>query len=633
MKSRKIVLVSSIVASSLVIGASVFILNKNKSMINLLNANEIHPGTIVIDVNDANLHPEYGYIEVDSEAGNTFQFDLHGVTIKDGYFEMQESGSYLTNHQLLNGLTELRFFTPDSMQNINLGISLNYETSMDFEERKIAPSQDSISFTDYNPGRFYIETLTSEPFKFSKLIINYECVADTPSFTIKRLENHGQVNGYQVNTVDCLFIPVGNNLSTISLNGCYVYPESGKDFAISDSFVSNLSVAYKSSESTVGLEGSYPATLSFSYGGATYSSDEVYIVGYDHVSYTLEDFYLNDYEVLRQDTDSVIPDDFTLSTYGDLLFYNSSDVEIDHFDSNLSYVPITEAMIVESDSDRFTGMGQHKIKITYEGITNTFNYVIYDPTINNIRNLHFNGSLTLEEGASIQDFVTLVTGGEFYIDYYDIELAKELPIHVTLSQDNFDLTAGMFDHVGYIEVPVHYSTYNGTVTVHVILVKGNLVKTYTSEDGVSIFGDLIHEIAIYDNGTCAFDPGPNSEIFTYSIDGNVLTVHFYESVDLKFIIDDEKNTFEKYSSSGNLMYTFSANFHPAFEDAPDQYIYPAKVYDDYSIIFDMGGGMEVSVTFTIDPVVSEKIYFDFMGMPCYGMIDFDLLQLTVYAVE
>lgn len=633
MKNKKTLLVSFAVASSLAIGASIFAINSHKSNISLLNADEVHPGMIVIDTNNPDLTLDYGYIEVNSKDGNPFRFDCYGITIEDGYFVMSSDGSFFTNHDILNGLTELRFLTPDYSQNINLGRALNHDVSMDFAENEMDANQAVISFTDYHPGYFYIETFKSEEFKFSRLTIYYECVADTPSFSIKQLENHGTVGGHRISTPDCLFIHQGDNLSTISLNDCYIDTDSGKGFSINDSLVSNVSITYKSSESVTALEGSNLASLSFSYGGATYSSDEITIVGYDHVNYNIQDIYLDRSEFLRQENDSTIPTDFTLSSGGDLECFNSSDEKFDTFNSYNNDIPVTEEMIVESDSNRFTGLGNHKVKISYNEIVKEFNYQIYDPTINNIRYISFQGKLQLDVGSSIQDFVTLVTSSEFFIDYYDRELAKDLPYFVVLSQDNFDLTEGMFDTAGYVEVPVHYSTYSGTVSVYVQLAKGNLVKTYTNEDGVSVFGDPIYEIAIYDNNTCELNPGPDSEVFTYRIEDDKLIVNFFESVEITFLIDDVNDTFDKYSSSGNLMYTFKTNFHNAFPGAPNDYLYNANVYDDYSIIFEMGPGTEVSATFTIDQNDSEKIYFTFMGEQCYGMVDFDLLQLTVYLVE
>lgn len=629
---RKAIIISSIVASSLAIGVSFFAIESNHRF-KPLQANEVHPGTIVIDVDDPNIDLDLGYIRVNSEAGNPFNFNFHGLTIEDGYFKLPESGYYFNNTTIINGITELRFFTPDYSQNIKVGRRLNYETTMDWEEYKLDSNQASVTFDDYNPGYFYIETLDHEAFSFSKLVINYECVADVPSFTITKLENYAKIGGYNVSTYDALFIHEGDNLSSISLESYYFTVSSGKGFSVNDSLVSNLSITYKESESTVALSGSYIATLSFTYGGATYTMNEVYIIGYDHVGYSIEDIYFTNSEMLRQESDSIIPEEFKINSYGDLIFYDTNDDEIDNYNSYESDIQVTEEMIVTSDADRFTGMGRHDIKITYQGVTRELTYSIYDPTINNIRSLRFNGDLSVDVGASVADFLAVVATGEFYIDYYDTDLAKDLPNSVTLTAENFVLTEGMFDNNGYVEVSVNYSTYVGAVTVRVKLAKGNLVKTYTNEDGVSMFGDLIHAIAIYDNGTCEIDPGPNSEVFAYRIEDDKLIITYFESVELTFLIDDENNTFDKYSSSGNLLYTLLTNFHNAFPDAPDEYVYPANVYDDYTITISMGPGGDLTFPFTIDPDVPGKIYFTFMGTPCYGMIDFDNLQLTVYLVE
>lgn len=630
MRNKKALSISFVVVSTLAIGVAIYAAT-NKNNIKPLSVGAVQPGSIVIDVNDPNINLEMGYTQVESQAGNTFSFSFQGITKENGYFKMSKGGAYFNNHDLLNGLTELRFLTPNYSQKVRIGHALNYDTSLDFDEYTVDENEYPLIFVDYNPGRFYLETSEDDDFYFSRLTISYGCVADTPTFDIYHIGNNRTVEGYQVNVNDSLFIPTGDNLSSISLTNCYITVKSGKGFNVYNDNINNLSITYNESPSTVAIEGRYLATVSFTYGGATYTSDEIYIIGYDHVGYVLDDFYLADNQLLKQSSDVTIPNAFNLSSYGDLKFYDSSDNVIDYCDSNARNIAVTEDMIVSSDSDRFTGLGQHNMTITYQGLTKSVKYTVYDPTINNIRDLNFQGQLELDKGASLQDFIDLIASSTFFIGYYDMDLAQDLPNFVTLTADNFDLTAGMFDNAGDVEVPVHYSTFNGIVTVHVHLVKGNLLHTYTNQDGVSVFGDLIYEIAIYDNYTCEFDPGPNSEVFAYTIDGNIITVSFHGMVDIKFVLDDSNYTFDKYSSSGNLVVTLATNFHPAFDGAPDQYVYSAYIYDDYTIVFDMG--MEIATTFTIDPVDSNIIYFEFMSTPCYGVIDTVNTQLTVYLVS
>lgn len=630
--NKKVLLFSFTAVSAVAVGLSFLATVNNKQPISPMTADAIHPGTIVIDVNNPDLDVSAGTATFHSAAGNEFSFEMHGFVKEDGLLKMP-SGATFGNQTILNGITELKFLTPNYEQHVRIGWAIDSSDKYDNDKFIIGQGEYSVTFPNYDPSFFFMETENDEEFAFSRLTIYYECVADVPTYSIDYIGNNGQIEGYQINANDVLFAPTASSLSSITLADCYIMPISGYGFNINDKTITDLSIIYEDSDSTLVLEHNNSARLSFKCNGAIYNSDKIIIVGYDHIDFEANHFSLSDTNFLQQESDTIIPEDFYLNVNGQIQFYDSSSVNFDHFNASLSRVSITESMIIQSDEHRFSELGEHSIKLSYNGVDNVQYYTIYNPEINNIRNVYIPYSLKVPVGSSLEDFITYISEFAAQIQYFDYDKAKEqgLPNQVYLGEDNFDLTAGMFDSGLLVIVPVRYSTYSGTIMVEIEYQKGNPHKVYNNEDGVLIMGDLIHVITTYDNFTCEIGTGDDLMVFPYTLDGTTMTI-MTEYGNLRFTLDDENNTFTKYNSTEGLIMTVHTDF--TVLGAPS-ILYDGLIYNNGTIVFDIEG-MEMACDIEYDPLDSNIIYFDFnMGdiVHCKGTIDPSTLVMVVSIVS
>ena len=622
---KKILLVTLTSFATLVTSFAILAATRGVNTANLLTADKIHPGTITIDANDEGEYYQYGINRFKSEAGNEFEFYFDNVTKSEGLFTISTDGR-IQNSDIINGITELRFVTPNVDQEITIRCRLNdYTYSWDDTTIDVDGGGINYSFSDYYPGYFMLQNDSGTAFSFSRLTICYECRADVPEVEMTNLSFHGNIDDYFIYGENGVYQEAGTNLADINLDNYNINIDEGggkgRSINIDSDYVTNLDIKYSESDSTVVLEGENEASVEFDYHGTHYFKNDCVIYGYDHLDYQVRGMYFyGPSEFLVEESDDTIPSEAVLAAYGTLYFYDSSDNSFTSVNTSITDIPLTLGMIVSSDSNRFTGVGEHTMRVSYNGGTYSLSYTIYDPAVNNIRNIYYSGGLELPVGSSSADFLALIGSEYASIQYY--EDCKDLDHEIYLTSDNFTLTEGMFDEEGNVNVPVHYSTYIGTISVEVVLSKGNLIKTYTNTDGVSVSGTTVYSLSLYDNDVCEVGFEYYTRLFAYTLSGSVLTIELTEGFKMRFALDDANSSFEKYIRTEGLLKTLKCDF-TAF-GSPSIY-YDAYMYDDNTLILEVDG--ELDTTYTVDTDDSNTIYFkinnEYMSFDCVGVIDPD----------
>ena len=615
--NKKSILTILATASCLALSATVLAMNKGNSRKLLSFAEKIQPGSITIDASDPNLNVEYGYFEVKSELGNDFGFHQEDVTKANGKFNFTNNG-YIKNYSILNGITSLGITVDES---VTLDIKYQFNEKNDYDEQSVTltTGYNYVTFNDYHPNFFMIGD-ESFNFSISKIVINYECQADTPQYEILEMQSV-EVGGYSLSNADGVLAPIGASLS--SLNICrFEICDANYFYMNFEQMPENFTIHYNNSNSSTVLSGTNKASVSFMYGGCLYSSTNVDLIGYGSVDFNAipSSGYLSSNEIRAKENDN-LPNDLLFGISGNIVFYDENDNQVYTCNAWDSEIQITQQNLVLLDTNPFTDVGKHTMVVLYEGMNVELSYEIFDPDYCNIRHIDFNESLRVPVGTSNEDFLTYVLSLTAYVSYYEIDKEDPLPPTVTLTAANFILAPNMFANAGYYEVEINYGNYTGTVYVQAYLEAGNEVKTYTNTNGVEVFGANITGIVIYDNDTCQFvfnDSYP-SDVYPYTRDGDIISVNF-EGMPLNFEVDDVNDTFVKPQKTANVVKQIYVDFQAL--GAPDT-LYDGTIYDDDTIVFTIEG-MDIECAFTIDPNDANIYYFTFVAgqaTPCKGTLD------------
>ena len=191
---KKILLVTLTSFATLATSFAILAATRGVNTANLLTADKIHPGTITIDASDEGEFYQYGINTFKSEAGNEFEFYFDNVTKSEGLFTISTNGR-IQNSDIINGITELRFVTPNVDQEITIRCRLNdYTYSWDDSTIDVVGGGINYSFSDYYPGYFMLQNDSGTAFSFSRLTICYECVADVPEVEMTNLSFHGNID-------------------------------------------------------------------------------------------------------------------------------------------------------------------------------------------------------------------------------------------------------------------------------------------------------------------------------------------------------------------------------------------------------------------------------------------------------
>lgn len=619
--------------SALAVGLSVVLISRNN--IKPLQASPaIQPGSITIDVNDEDIVIESNTFTAKSALGNEFTFETEGsyLTRNGGYFVLEGN---LYNVTALNGVTSLTFTLPEGDQELRVdyGLTFGDEKYDNYIETKISPDDNVITFSEYNPTYFSIKRF-ADPFRFSRLVINYECVADAPQLTIQEAGSN-KIGDYSLNGTEyCLYGEAGTNIVTSLQNTASIRTTNGQYISFNEYYqIDNLVVKYEEEslkDSTVVVEGSHNVSISFSYKGSIYSGTGLRFVGYDHLSFDLHGVTLDSSEILRTESDDIIPDGFTLEVHGYVSGYDSNDNSV--FENKSSYknnIPFSLDMIVSSDEHRFSTIGLKNMRIIYNGMNTELEYKIYDPDICNIQNIDV-GTITVDAGTSKEDFIDNFLPLTGNVMYFNDD--KSLPHQVSITSEHLVLTDGMFDKGNaYLNVKLNYELYEGYIYVHVVYTRGEIDKTYlNNEGGVNVFGQQIVKIELYKNGVCSlFREGQSvdtTSLYEFTIDGTTLTVDYGYGMTFKFTLNSDY-TFERYQKEETPIETYDADLSAI--GMPSSYTAEIKIYAGNNLVLtiDAGGGMvmDYESTYTVDPSDDKIIYFEINGggesMNLKGTID------------
>ena len=629
---KKAILLVSLAALTAT-GVSVLALKSSKSLSSLASpaANEaIVPGTIVIGEGENQISNGLNYFT--STNGNSFQFYCNGITKTGAVYSFSESGSFITNYDALHGIYNIYIYGVDGTGDgyITYGYDNAYEEKGELFE--LSEGDNVHSFDLVKPNYIFLQSNNNtgaEPILFTKMEIQYSC---SESGRVKGFNSLRQtINGFTSDSYNKIILETGTNIADISL------ADLAAEYSINlnNPNVTNVSIKYTDDllkDLTVVAEGSHNVSISFNYNGYLYTNSEtIAIVGYDHESIYSDDAYVSPREYRIQQSNTPFPEDFRMSVSKSITYYDSTDKAILNNYLSKSGIEITNDMVVKMDDDAFTGRGEHVMKVTYLGHTYTLHYDIYDPSYCNIMSIYYSGNFVYPVGTADSDIIADIVSKDFYVSYYDED--PELPETINLTASNLDTYAGMFDNPGYVEIPIHYQTYVGTISVRITVTRGNFVKTYTNSEGIMIMYVNVTQIHLYDNGVCEFNEKgvENNELFSYTLVDGVLTVNV-EGTIMKFDVEDVNNTFVRHAKEANVIYNLKVNFCAL--GAPDDYIYDGIMYDDNTIEFNIMG-MVVECEYTVDANDSNVIYFDFaagMLYHCKGTIDVTLLQMLVEEV-
>ena len=603
-------------------GVSFAILANVDTSFNRSRADQIQPGTITIDVNDPNVALSDGTFTYRSALGNAFQFQVQNISVVDGAYKIPYNG-YIRNTTPINGITQMTFTTPKA-QSLSLGFKLEGDAYYDGGYYDLSSGTDSVNFENLEPT--YIQLTSNDyenGFLFTRIVISYSCVADYHPLEIVDVRGCG-VEGYVLDHAACLYAKNGDDLDDIDLTNFIFYDTHYNRVEVEDgNDVSRLSISYNEVDSDVVLEGSHEASISFVYNNYRYHTENFDLVGYDSVNFDLNDVYLNNSFILQKANDN-FPGDLAAHASGDFYIYDSKHDQISHEHVDLP-ITITESMIVEYNSEHpYTELGRHIMTVLYDAVEYDIDYEIYNPEICNIRSIMYYDTPEIAKGTSNTDFLTYIEAIEAHVAYYE---DKGGPSTVYLEDENFLLTPDMFNtSLTYVEVPIEYEGYSGTIHVHITLSRGGERQDYTNAEGVFITGVTAHKIALYNNGVCELEPDDelDSNLHSYTLVGTTLSMDFgYYTVQLT--IDEEHHTFEEYVPEGTLLYTLSVDFSAlGGGNTP----YTGRLYDSNIIVFEVG--MTMNCAFTYDPEDNHIIYFNFAGMSdCRGVIDYEHLTMVV----
>lgn len=591
----------------------------------------IVPGSITIGEGINSI--SNGLNSFKSSNGNSFQFYCNGITKTGGVYSFSESNSYITNYDILNGIYQIYIYGVDGTGDgfIRYGYDDPYENKGDLFELKEGDNVHSFGLV--KPNYFFLSSNNNqgeEPILFTKMEIFYSC---SEAQRVKGFSSLRQtINGFECDSYTTIILEAGTNLADIPLGTL----TADYSVLLNNPDVTDVSIKYTDEllkNSTTVVEGANEISITFRYNGYLYANTETMrIIGYDHETVSSDHAHLISNQYRIQQSNTPFPDDFEMSINRQAKYYDSNDVQIFEAFFSKYGVEITNDMIVSMDADAFTTRGEHIMRVSYSGNTYTLHYDVYDPSYCNIRDLYYSDNLVYPAGTAVADVVADIVSKDFSVDYYDDN--PGLPSTVTLTADNLDTYAGMFDNPGYVEVGVHYQNYVGTITVRLTAVRGNFVKTYVNTEGVNIMYQNITQIHLYDNGICEFNEKglAYNELFAYTLVDGVLSINVDGTI-LKFDVEDVNNTFAPHAREGTVLYNLKVNFDAL--GAEEGYFYDGTIYDDNTVVFNIMG-MVVECQFTVDANDSNVIYFDFAAgtlYHCKGTIDLTLLQMLVEKIS
>ena len=244
---------------------------------------------------------------------------------------------------------------------------------------------------------------------------------------------------------------------------------------------------------------------------------------------------------------------------------------------------LTEGMIQNRDELDFTKAGEVTISFTYNETEYEESIVLYDPDVNNIRNISIFGmdNVIIPSDADLSAFLSAYIAEHqptLWITYFeDRGEEKNLPVTV----DFFDLESLDLSIFGYQQLTYSYQGVTGSVSVMVQpSLEGAEVTDMLKVSDLMLSGMLAETVTLYDNGIAVLDDSDASWYASYTKeDSNTLVLTFQGS---NLLLKIEETTLVNYTTEAVAKATYTAS--QSAEGMPDSIL----VYDEMIAVSMMG---------------------------------------------
>jgi len=628
----------SLSAITLVVGTACFATSNITTT--LIKADEDPSSQFLSLVLDADTPFENNVFTLTSAKGNTFHFDTTGITIRDGVIKMGRNAS-IRNREALHGIDKVEFTNPYGTVQSKYKIDESNSWSTAKTNEIADTGYASFNLSSANPAYFDLSVESTQRFEFSQIKLNYSCSALEGTYGVSKIATRN------IREINCnfegLFVQQGTNLNDISLENVEFY--LGDDFVqkITDnSQITNLSVKYTddtNKDSTTVVYGEVAADISFTYDGINYSASSVAINGYRTTNCFPTSLYLTKNTHVICDNNN-IPEDFTVTVLPRIMFFGQYG-PFKTLDGDETIIPLTNENTTFDVTESFTTTGVHHAYITVLDSSSSRDcmFTTFDPDAQAAQYIFAKKTLTFLVGTTTEEFYEYIQDVPMYKGYQSS--GSDCDVVTYLTGDDFILYDGMFDYVSQRELLIP-KEINSPTSFEVVARRGNLTETYTSsvDGGIASKGlqANVSSIALFDNNCVQYDGV--DRYYSYSIDGNVLTVYKtsspnYNTFD-RFNIDTANKTFSEYVETREIRYE---NLE-AYISGSSEPSYKVTIFEDGIIQFEDINEYHnhlSEVTFTEEPLDNLVIYFD--GSTIYnfkqlkGTIDVQNNRIDIVPVE
>lgn len=244
---------------------------------------------------------------------------------------------------------------------------------------------------------------------------------------------------------------------------------------------------------------------------------------------------------------------------------------------------LTEEMLLNGDELDFTQAGEVTISFVYNEEEYEVDIVLYDPDVNNIRDIYISemDNVIIPSDADLNEFLSAYIAEHqptLWIDYFeDREEENNLPVTV----DFFDLESLDLSIFGSQQLTYSYQGVTGSVSVMVqpSLEGAEVTGTLQVSDPM-LSGMLAETVTLYDNGIAVLDDSDASWYASYTKeDSDTLVLTFQGS---NLLLKIEESALVNYTTEAAAKATYTAS--QSVEGMPDSIL----VYDEMIAVSMMG---------------------------------------------
>ena len=479
MKNKKCIIVTTLsLATVLLVGVCSFVSEgKILSSFSIGNDNHIVEGTITIGQggNDASGTQEAEFL---TSNNNLLSFSYSKVVKGEDKHTLQGYG-YISNLDAMHGIYRIDIHRSESNDRY---VYLKYgfdNVDEEYDNFLLSSNISTYEFTKNKPNYLEIINDYSSGLEFTKIVIYYSCAE--PQQRYYSSFNQIDFEGLNHSDEDVIFANTGLNLSNINTSKMEFHGNK----VINGEQANNITITYVEDElknSTTVIEGEHEVAVSFTYGDYTYTNlNNIKLCGYDHYNASGSDRNTSIREIKIQNNDNV-PNDATYEAGIWIDLYDSNDNYLSYIYSTTGTQPLTNDNFITTDPHPFSTAGDKSFSVMVLGISVSFTYFVYDPEVNNIKNVTCQTDCEVELGTSKEEFLNIVNNYDFDISYYEEQegnpsSVKGSELAFTIADDAFDV-----DELGQIYISFSYKTYHGFLSVDVFAI-------YTNSFGVQVYND------------------------------------------------------------------------------------------------------------------------------------------------